>query len=106
MLQLRNRRGTPVDPVPACVVGATAFLVLFSWGPVYLLTLGVAIEPAVAVLTAAFLALVGATYHQFVWTANPDRSADLPVESRVARLRYGIAIGFALILLFSLPFLR
>lgn len=106
MVRFRNRRGTPVDPVPAFVVSATLFLVLFAWGPAYLLTLGVSIEPALAILSAGFVVLVGATYHQLIWTATPGSAVDVPVASRVSRVRYGVAIAFALIVLFSLPLLR
>ena len=40
-MRLRNRDGSPVDPVPFLVLAAMAFAVAYSFGPIYFDALGV-----------------------------------------------------------------
>ena len=106
MPSAQNREGTPVDPVPAIVVIVTTFLVLFAWGPIYFLALGVSLSFGFVVLIAVFVVLAGATYHQLIWTADPARRNEVPVTYRIDRLRYSVAILIALVVLLALPFVR
>lgn len=111
--RLRNRHGTPIDPVPALVVVLTAFLVIYAWGPLYLLTLGFAPMQSVVPLTTLFLAVVAGTYYHLVYTATPEWRIESPSrqpvvapEDRLSWLPYAIATGIALVVLLALPFLR
>ena len=51
-MRLRNRDGSPVDPVPFLVLAAMAFAVAYSFGPIYFDALGVSLVPALALSTA------------------------------------------------------
>lgn len=104
-MKLRNRRGTPVDPVPFLVVAAMAFLVSFSFGPIYCMALGLALEAALVVSTGVFLATTAAAYHRLVRTARPALRGEVPVEARLRRLFYAVVLGVALIALLSVPLL-
>ena len=102
-MQLRNRDGTPVDGVPFLVTTAAAFLVTYSFGPVYCLELGLRPPAAVAVTTAAFLAVAAVTYHRFVWTVSPVAREEVPAAQRLLRLVYGVVAATLLMLALSLP---
>lgn len=104
-MKLTNRHGTPVDPVPFLVVGALAFLVSFSYGPVYCLTLGLSLPWALAVSTLAFSLTAGAAYHRFVWSARPELAGEIPAHERLRRLFYGTVVALALLVLLSIPLL-
>ncbi|MFC7069948.1 hypothetical protein [Halobaculum lipolyticum] len=106
-MRLRNRAGDPVDPVPFIVVAGTAFMVVYSIGPIYLMSLfGVGVATALAGSTVVFLPIVAASYHRFVRADRPDLRAETPVEWRFRRLVYaGVALGLLLALL-SLPFVE
>lgn len=54
---MRNRHGTPVDPVPFLVVSALGFTLSFAFGPIYVMEFGASLPPALVV--GGFL-LVGA----------------------------------------------
>lgn len=100
---LRNREGVEVDPVPFAVTACMAFLLLFSFAPGYLLTLGVSVRFAVGVTTVAFLAMTATAYHQMVYTANPARTEEVPASVRFRRLMYVVLVGIAITLLLLLP---
>ncbi|MFC7135877.1 hypothetical protein [Halobaculum litoreum] len=106
-MRLRNRRGDPVDPVPFLVVAGTAFMIVYSVGPVYLITLfGVDVATAVAGSTPVFLLATAAAYWRLVRTVRPDLRAETPAEWRFRRLWYA-AVGFGLLLVaLTLPFLE
>lgn len=90
-MPLRNREGTPVDPVPFLVVALLAATALFTFGPLYLMAFGVALEHSVA-LSSGLSVLAGVvSYHQFVWAANPLAREEVPAATRYLRLLYAIA---------------
>lgn len=104
-MQLQNKYGTPVDPVPFLVVALLGITVAYSYGPIYLTELGFELVPALGLSTAVAAAVTVAAYHRYVWTARPAHRTEVPVESRLRRLVYGVAIGIAVIVLLSLPLL-
>lgn len=95
---LRNREGESVDPVPFLVVALLAGTAIVSFGPLYLLAFGVALERAVALSAALSVLAVLVTYHQFVWTANPLAREEVPAATRYLRLLYAIAALVVLVL--------
>ncbi|MFB6130036.1 MAG: hypothetical protein ABEJ28_04340 [Salinigranum sp.] len=104
-MQLRNRRGTPVDPVPFLVVVGMAFLFAFTLGPGYCLALGLGIHGALAGSLAAFAVAVAGAYYRLVWTARPDLRGEIPGTVRLQRLVYAVLLFGLLILGLSLPML-
>lgn len=96
-MRLRNRDGTPIDPVPFFVVVCIAFLVSYAWVPIYLGGLGVSTAAALVVASVTFLLATSAAYHQLVWTSDPEHLERIPVERRLQRLFYAILIGVALL---------
>jgi hypothetical protein len=104
-VRLTNRHGTPVDPVPFLVVAALAFLVSFSYGPIYCMALGLSLPFALAVSTLVFCLAAGASYHRLVWTARPELRGEIPAEKRFRRLVYAALVGGALLALLALPLL-
>jgi hypothetical protein len=103
-MQLTNRHGTPVDPVPFLVVSSLGLLVSFSYGPIYLLALGCSLPVALVVSGVLFVCVTGAAYHQMVLTARPGLRGEIPPERRLRRLVYAAVVGLALVVLLSLPF--
>ncbi|WP_135821644.1 hypothetical protein [Halostella litorea] len=104
-MQLRNRQGRAVDPVPFLVVTLLGFLIVYSFGPPYLGALGLAIDHGVALSTGVFLAIAAAAYHRLVWSYRPDRRRAVPGGVRFGTLYYGILVLGALCVLLSLPLL-
>lgn len=104
-MELRNRRGTVVDPVPFLVVAASAFAVVYSFGPAYLLALDVPFDAAVVVTSVVFVALVCLAYHRLVWATRPEYRGIVPAANRIKTLFYAIVAGFALLGLLALPML-
>jgi hypothetical protein len=107
-VKLTNRHGMLVDPVPFLVVSSLAFLVSFSYGPIYLLALGLSLPVALAVSGVLFVCATGAAYHQMdqmVLTTRPALRGEIPPERRLRRLVYAVVVGLALVVLLSLPFL-
>lgn len=102
-MQLRNKHGTPVDPVPFLVVVIGAGLVSYSYGPAYLMALGLEFVEAMLACGAVLVALVGVAHDRFVWNARPDLSAEVPASVRFKRLFYAVLIGVALLALLALP---
>jgi Flp pilus assembly protein TadB len=101
---LRNRDGRSVDPVPFIVVSMLAFLVIYSFGPLYLQMFGITVDYGLAVCTGLFLLTTGAAYYSLVWTCRPDLPGFVGGVS-FGQLWYGILILIALVVLLSLPFL-
>jgi hypothetical protein len=103
MVRLRNRDGTPVDPVPFLVVVAAAFLVAFSFGPIYAVAVGLSLPVGLSLSAGVFVVVSAGAYVRFVRQARPALRAEIPPDRRLARLLYG-ALGLALLLvLLSLP---
>lgn len=102
---LRNARGEPVDPVPFLVIAALAFLVSFSYGPIYLMELGLSLPPALGVSTAVFVSLCALAYYRLVRQARPDLRGEVPAERRFRAIVYGALVVAALLGLLILPLL-
>lgn len=103
-MRLRNDEGTPVDPVPFGVTTTAAFLVLYSFGPGYLIGLGLALEEALVVVTCLFGCTVVLGYHQLVRRARPEQRAEIPGPVRMERLYYAVLIAIAVFVLLLIPF--
>jgi len=97
-MKLRNRDGTPVDPVPCIVVTLLAAMVLIAWGPLYLMAHGLGQPLAVSVSAGLTLFCAGVAYYRFIWTRNPTIREEVPAATRYLRLLYGIGIGVVLLL--------
>lgn len=104
-IALRNRQGVDVDPWPFLVVSGLAFLVVFSFGPVYLLSFGLSLSVALAVSAVVFFGLLGLAHHRLVRTVSPDLVGEVPASERLRRIVYW-AVAVVLVLFgLSLPFL-
>jgi cytochrome b561 len=101
----RNRDGTPVDPVPFLVVAALAFLVVFSFGPVYAGAVGLSLPVGIALSAGLFVAATVGAYVRLVWNSRPALRAEVPPETRLARLVYGALCLALVMLLLALPLL-
>ncbi|MDR5673763.1 putative membrane protein [Halalkaliarchaeum sp. AArc-CO] len=99
-MQLRNREGTPIDPVPFLVAALLAATIAIAWGPVYLLEFGVDLAVAVAVSVAVAAVSVAVAYYRLVWTANPTIREEVPADVRFRKFLYAILV--AVIVLFVL----
>jgi hypothetical protein len=97
-MKIRNRDGTPIDPVPFIVVSLLAAMVLIAWGPLYLMAHGFEQPLAVSVSVALTLLCISIAFYRFVWTRNPTVREEVPAATRYLRLVYGIAIGVILLL--------
>ncbi|MFQ3285538.1 hypothetical protein [Natronomonas sp.] len=93
-MSLPNRRGTPVDPVPFVVISGLAFMLLFSFGPLYGLAFGLSLPTALATSGIVFLAVAGLAFYRQVWNARPP--GEISVQMRAEQLLYG-ALAFAVI---------
>lgn len=102
-MKLRNRDGTPVDPVPFLVVALLAFAVCYSYGPAYFAALGFDIAVGVAASTAAFLGATAVSYYRLVWATRPERPTVASPESRLYRLVLATLACLAAIVLLALP---
>ena len=102
-MRLRNRDGTPVDPVPFLVVTLGVAMVSYSYGPIYLMALGFGLGDALLASGVVVTLATGASYHRLVWTARPEARAEVPAGLRLRRLLYAVAIGIAVLLLLALP---
>ncbi|WP_380680217.1 hypothetical protein [Salinigranum sp. GCM10025319] len=105
MVRVRNRDGTPVDPVPFLVVVALAFLLTFSIGPVYAAAVGLSLPVGIGLSAAVFVAVSAGAYVRFVRRATPELRAEVPPDRRLARLLYGALCLALLLLLLTLPLL-
>jgi hypothetical protein len=104
-MPLRNRDGTAVDAVPFFVVTAMAALVCYSFGPVYVIAIGLSGPAVFGLPTVACLAAVGVAYHRLVYTARPELRGELPAEQRIEGLFYAALVGAAVLVALSLPLL-
>ncbi|WP_236639559.1 hypothetical protein [Salinigranum halophilum] len=94
-----------MDPWPFLVVTGMAFLLVFSFGPVYLLSFGLPLPAALGVSAVTFLGLAAGAHYRLVWTAAPDLAGEVPAAARLRRIVYW-AVALALVLFgLSLPFL-
>ncbi|WP_373188616.1 hypothetical protein [Halolamina sp.] len=102
-MAFRNRDGTTVDVVPFVVSCGSLFLLLYSFGPLYLQALGLGLLQALGVTTAIFAATVVAAYRRQVTGATPMLSGEVPASLRFRRLFYLMLIIAGIVLLLSLP---
>ena len=103
-MRLRNSEGTPVDPVPFYVVTATAFLVCFSFGPLYGAALGASIPQAAACSGVVFVGLTAGAYHRLVRRARPE-APPTPAHLRLRHLFYVTVALAGVLALLALPLL-
>lgn len=101
----RNRAGDPVDPVPFLVTASAAFLVTFSFVPVYCLTLGFSVAAAAVASTAVFLVVSALAYRRLVLAARPDLRSEVDPGLRLRQLFYAALVVAGLLVLASLPLL-
>jgi len=104
-MPLRNRDGTAVDAVPFLVVSGLAFLVCFSFGPIYVLSLGLEGPIVFGLPTVACVVAVAAAYYRLVHTVRPELRGEIPPGQRIAGLFYAALVGAAVLVGLSLPFL-
>ena len=104
-MHLRNRHGTPVDPVPFVVVVGLTFMVLLSFGPLYGRELGLALETAIVLSAALFAVAAVVAFYRQVWTFDPETNGTVPSVVRAERLFYLIPILTALIIALAIPLL-
>lgn len=105
-MDLRNRHGTAVDPVPFLVASSMAFAICYAWGPVYFLELGLGLRSALVCSTVAFVATVAASFYRLVWTARPDHRSIVPFGLRFRRLVYAIVAAILLLVALLFPLYR
>ncbi|MFB6106248.1 MAG: hypothetical protein ABEJ70_04670 [Halobacteriaceae archaeon] len=104
-MRLRNREGRAVDPVPFLVVASLALAVCVAFGPLYVMALGFSPVVAVSASAGGFVATTAGAFYRLVWTAFPERRAEVPVEYRLRRLFVTALAAVAALVLLSLPFL-
>lgn len=102
-MRLRNSDGVAVDPVPFFVVAVMAFLICFSFGPIYASALGASRDVAVAASGLAFVGATAVAYQRLVRGYDPEVRA--PAEDRLRTLFYFAAAFAALLVLLVLPLL-
>lgn len=99
----QNRDGESVEIVPFLVVAASAFLVTYSFGPVYVLELGLGPSAAFVFPTGVFVAFTAVAFHRFVWTADPVAIAEVPASTRFVRMLYGVGATALVLVALTLP---
>lgn len=91
-MQLPNRQGMAVDPVPFVVISGIAALLLLSFGPLYGQALGLSLTAAIAGSVSLSAVAAAVAYYQQVWTARPDLVGEIPAGPRAERLFHLMAI--------------
>lgn len=102
-MRLQNKHGTPVDPVPFLVVVIGAFTVAYSYGPLYLMELGLGFGDSLLACGSVVVATAGVAHHRLVWTARPELRGEVPAAVRLKRLFYAVLIGVVALALLALP---
>ena len=102
-MQFSNSEGTPVDPVPFLVVSITGLAIVFSFGPMYLLAIGLDLPAAAAGTSVALVGTTCLAYYRYVWRARPARRKVVPGPVRLKRLYYAVFVAIALLALLALP---
>lgn len=104
-MELRNRRGTPVDPVPFLVVVLLTGLVAFAFGPLYAQALGFTVREGLLGCSAVTLAVTGVAYYTMIYTARPELWAEIPAAYRMQRIVYLLVVLILLVAILALPLL-
>jgi hypothetical protein len=103
-MQVRNRNGDPVDPVPFLVSAGLVVMFSFSAGPLFGLSYGLSVPVSLCVACVCSAVVVTAAFYRLVWTATA-RSVSVPAQFRFERILY-LAVAFGLVLLaLSIPLL-
>lgn len=102
-MDLTNRWGGAVDPVPFFVVVLTAFATCYSFGPIYLLSFDVDLPLALGASTVAYVAIVGTAYYRMVWTYRPTYREEVPAAARFRRLVLTTLAVTGLLVLLVMP---
>ncbi len=103
--RLRNSRGRAVDPVPFIVVSGLAFMILFSFGPLYGLAFGVSVSWGLVTSAVIFVGVTAIAYHRLVWRARPELSGEIPASLRAQWLFYLMVALAILIAGLAIPLL-
>ncbi|WP_424001825.1 hypothetical protein ACOZ4I_00170 [Haloarcula salina] len=104
-MNVTNRHGTPVDPVPFLVVALSGILLSYVFLPSYLVYLGAPLTAALAATTVVAAGTVAGAFHRYCWTVRPAVRGEVPAALRFQRLVYGTAVIGALLVLLALPLL-
>ncbi|WP_416838112.1 hypothetical protein [Haloferax sp. DFSO52] len=104
-MQLRNRHGKGVDPVPFFVVASLAFMFVISFGPLYGTLFGASIGMGIVGSLVVSVGCWGLAYYRFVWTVDPELRGEIPVSERFKNLGYATLAFFCLLVLLMLPIL-
>ena len=83
----------------------TGLAVVFSFGPMYLLAVGLTLPEAAFVTALAFGGTTIGSYYLFVWAARPDHRKQIPGPVRLQRVYYAVFAAIALVGLLALPLL-
>ncbi|WP_254531151.1 hypothetical protein [Natrinema gelatinilyticum] len=102
-MNLRNRHGSAVDPVPFLVVVGLSFMILLSFGPLYGQALGLSLELGITASAALFAVATVAAFYRQVWTFCPEAASAVPSAVRAERLFHLIPILAALIVALAVP---
>lgn len=104
-MALRNREGSPIDPVPFIVVTGLGFMLLLSFGPLYVQALGGSLPTALAASASVWVVVTVVAYHRYVWAARPN-TADVPSSIRAERLFYAMVALGVIIVGLAIPLIR
>jgi hypothetical protein len=104
-VRFTNARGQPVDPVPFLVVCSLAFLVSYSYGPIYCMELGFSLPAALGISTGVFVLTSTLAFRRLVWTTRPDLRGEIAAEERLRGIVYAALVAVALLGLLALPLL-
>lgn len=100
---LRNRDGRPVDAVPFVVTAGSAFLLLYSFVPLYLHALGIRLAGSLAITSLVYGLATMVAYTRQVLRVNPDRRRWVPAGVRFRRLVYVMLVSVGVVVLLALP---
>ncbi|MFB6153840.1 MAG: hypothetical protein ABEJ27_06265 [Halodesulfurarchaeum sp.] len=92
-----NRWGDRIDPVPFAVSLLLAFMIVFSFGPIYGMAYGFSLRQALVLSTGVMIAVGAGAYYRLVWTYRPEVREEVPPGARLQRLFYGIIAGVLLL---------
>ena len=104
-MELTNRHGTPVDPVPFLVVAITGLLVSYVYFPGYFLALGASVPLAVTGATMVATVVCWWAYYRYCWSMRPDLRREVPSAVRFHRIVYGMGILAGILVLLAIPLL-
>lgn len=100
---LRNRDGRTVDAVPFVVSCGAAFLLLYSFIPLYLHAFGLSLAEALGATTGIYAVAIATAYDRQVLRADPSHREEVPARLRFRWLYYLMLVTVGVVLLLSLP---